>query len=246
TKIVLLDFDHRDRSLKRVTVSRLVRSASWLAAQEEIAKCDVRCANCHRRRTAEQFGWAKAVGVDIDPSDVRPGKSGRYTPILDLFQDPLFSEDAHGLRRCSRCGELKALADFAFRNISAGLKGHYCRSCQADYRREHYKANRPDYITRAMEEARLRKQDVLLLLHAYLREHPCVDCGESEPVLLDFDHVRDKDCEIATMIRAGRPWADIEREIAKCEVRCANCHARKTARQDGWYKLDSARAIDQT
>jgi hypothetical protein len=34
-------------------------SCDLAALQREIAQCDVRCANCHRRRTAEQFGWSK-------------------------------------------------------------------------------------------------------------------------------------------------------------------------------------------
>jgi CubicO group peptidase (beta-lactamase class C family) len=32
---------------------------AWANIQEEIAKSDVRCANCHRRRTALQFDWPK-------------------------------------------------------------------------------------------------------------------------------------------------------------------------------------------
>jgi hypothetical protein len=236
-EIVLLDFDHRDPTLKRVTVSRLIRSASWEAAEREIAKCDVRCANCHRRRTAEQFGWARSLGVNIDPSEVRPGSSGRYAGLEVVRQDLLFSGDPHGLRRCSRCGELKALSDFPLRDIRAGAKGHYCRPCQAEYRRGHYVRNRPDYIRRAMDEARLKKEDQLLLLHDYLRSHPCVECGETDIVALDFDHIDpgEKELEISKML-GRRPWMSILAEIRKCAVRCANCHRRRTAEQQGWVK----------
>jgi len=48
--LVALDFDHRDPSQKLRPVSGLLNSA-WEVIQEEIDKCDVRCANCHRIRT---------------------------------------------------------------------------------------------------------------------------------------------------------------------------------------------------
>jgi hypothetical protein len=57
---LLLDFDHVDPAKKRKTIYELVHQAySWSAVQAEINKCQVSCANCHRRRTALQFGWPK-------------------------------------------------------------------------------------------------------------------------------------------------------------------------------------------
>jgi hypothetical protein len=57
----VLEFDHHDRATKREDVSRLMAYSSWRRIEAEIAKCDVRCANCHRRRTAHQLGWRKAA-----------------------------------------------------------------------------------------------------------------------------------------------------------------------------------------
>jgi hypothetical protein len=72
---------------------------------------------------------------------------------------------------------------------------------------------------------------------AYLREHPCVDCGESDIVVLDFDHVvGKKTANVSNLIQRGASWKRIESEIAKCVVRCANCHRRKTALDFRWYK----------
>ena len=62
----------------------------------------------------------------------------------------------------------------------------------------------------------------------------CVDCGESDPVVLEFDHIADKKAAVTTMVWGGLLWTSIEREIAKCEVRCVNCHRRRTAVQQGF------------
>jgi hypothetical protein len=56
---VLLDFDHRAGETKVDDVARLIWDRKWVAAAEEIAKCDVRCVRCHRRKTARQFGWSR-------------------------------------------------------------------------------------------------------------------------------------------------------------------------------------------
>jgi hypothetical protein len=73
---------------------------------------------------------------------------------------------------------------------------------------------------------------------AHLLTHPCIDCGECNPVVLDFDHVgNDKADNIARMVVRGLAWSTIQKEIEKCEVVCANCHRIRTARRAGdWYK----------
>jgi hypothetical protein len=39
----------------------MLNRGSWKDLLNEIAKCDVRCANCHRIRTAQQNRWAKGI-----------------------------------------------------------------------------------------------------------------------------------------------------------------------------------------
>ena len=38
--------------------------------EAEIAKCELRCANCHRRRTAQQFDWPKRRLNGVQTSEV--------------------------------------------------------------------------------------------------------------------------------------------------------------------------------
>jgi cytochrome c551/c552 len=52
-------------------VSRLVHTAvSWELVAAEIAKCEVRCANCHRRRTAAVGGYYRAIAARMRPDSL--------------------------------------------------------------------------------------------------------------------------------------------------------------------------------
>jgi hypothetical protein len=62
----------------------------------------------------------------------------------------------------------------------------------------------------------------------HLNDHPCVDCGEADIRVLDFDHVGTKRGQISHMV-FNVSLATLEREIAECEIRCCNCHRRVTA-----------------
>jgi hypothetical protein len=78
---------------------------------------------------------------------------------------------------------------------------------------------------------------------AYLRANPCVDCGEKDIAVLEFDHrCRDsKEMRVSALVCQGYAWDIIKAEMDKCDVRCANCHRRRTAVQLGWYAAGAAR-----
>lgn len=54
---VVLEFHHTDPSTKLGCVSNLVKTKNWEIVLEEIRKCVVLCANCHRIETAKTHGW---------------------------------------------------------------------------------------------------------------------------------------------------------------------------------------------
>jgi hypothetical protein len=129
------------------------------------------------------------------------------------------------VRRCGRCRVL--LPGELFNRHATGLQW-WCRKCLRAYHR----TNRERGRARAIER-RERAQAYVL---AYLRAHPCVDCGEPDPEVLEFDHVRGKRTEVSVLVHKGIGDRVLAQEIAKCEVVCANCHRRRTARRGGWRR----------
>ena len=99
-------------------------------------------------------------------------------------------------------------------------------------------ANRDTYIATARRNSALYYDRNTRLVMEYLLQHPCVDCGEADPLVLQFDHREPatKRREVSCMIR-DYAWPQVEAEIAKCDVRCANCHQRRTAHQLGFRKV---------
>jgi hypothetical protein len=88
-------------------------------------------------------------------------------------------------------------------------------------------------IRDAQKRFRQRKRALMV---EYLKTHPCVDCGNPDPRVLEFDHRRDKKFTIGAAVSSGHvSWGKILVEIDKCDVRCANCHRIRHAVENNWY-----------
>ena len=133
---------------------------------------------------------------------------------------------------CCRCKLLKPASEFSWRRRAKGQRDTYCRPCRSEYGKEHYAANRERYIEQArVQKVQLRLERTTYLIE-YFKTHPCVDCGEADPVVLDFDHLRDKLFDIGAGL-IQKKWQTVLAEIEKCEVVCSNCHHRRMARRRG-------------
>lgn len=132
-------------------------------------------------------------------------------------------------KRCPKCGKLKPIGQFNWKKKGIKRQSH-CKVCQALYTKAHYKKNPAPYRSRAAA----RKKTAMEFVMEYLRGSKCIDCGTADVRVLEFDHVRDKKSgNIMTMARSGKGISSIETEIAKCEIRCANCH-RVRHNGDSW------------
>lgn len=139
-------------------------------------------------------------------------------------------------KKCTICKQEKVLSNFNKHPSKKDGLQSACKECNKERSALYYKKNAEHHrqVVNAQKIV-LRTRNAQ---HAwdYLLEHPCVDCGETDPIVLEFDHVSDKIDSVSRMIYDSYSLESLEKEIAKCEVRCANCHRRKTAKQLGWYK----------
>jgi hypothetical protein len=97
----------------------------------------------------------------------------------------------------------------------------------------HYALNSESYKKRARAHDAKKRIVIRSFIVEYLSSHYCVDCGEDDPVVLEFDH-RDRSKKLFNIGDASKKrysLARVEEEIQKCDVRCANCHRRKTFKE---------------
>lgn len=158
---VVLEFNHLDPAAKLANIGEIAtRGYAWALVAEEIAKCEVLCANCHQRHTI----MSKAAHYKL----VESGRGPRW-----------------------RLAANRRNAAFVLRRL---------RSAQ------------------------------------------CVECGVADPLVLQFDHrpgeIKVKD--IGWYVSSGSRLGLLSDELAKCDVRCANCHRRRTAIERGWLRAQAS------
>jgi hypothetical protein len=143
-----------------------------------------------------------------------------------------------GEKYCGTCKEIKLIRDFnKNKNKSDGFNS-ICRVCSNNRSKKYYSDNTEHHKKVIKDRNKKYKTENRDKLIQYLLSHNCVDCGESNIIVLDFDHKDDvlKVDNISNLINSGCKWDKIRNEIDKCDVRCANCHRIRTSKQQGWYK----------
>lgn len=146
------------------------------------------------------------------------------------------------MKTCSTCEVPKPLEDFGKRARSPDGFNPECKVCANGRNKRYYQSDHNGRRSKIREATIENIRQNRIRIYAYLLQHPCVDCQEDNPFLLEFDHQRDKQGLISQMHKCS--WSRIKREIAKCEVRCVRCHRLKTAKDFGWGKLlDEAREM---
>lgn len=137
---------------------------------------------------------------------------------------------------CGRCKEEKPLNQFGPDKRTVSGYRSYCRQCHSveayEYRKNIADEKLQEWSDKRAERVRISQKYIL----DTLRANPCVDCNEPDIVVLEFDHVRGvKEGNIAKLTRSAN-LDRLKKEIDKCEVVCANCHRRRTARRAGYWK----------
>lgn len=130
-------------------------------------------------------------------------------------------------------------------NTKVNSKGwKLCRACRAacqarDYEKRKEERQKYGRTWRAIPENKIKvsqyKKRLYQQIQKAIREaklgKPCMDCGGNfPPCAMDFDHVRG---EKQFNVGLAKNLTQLAKEIAKCELVCANCHRIRTFTRSG-------------
>ena len=122
---------------------------------------------------------------------------------------------------CKKCGRELPIEEFELEHTKKGdFRRNTCKECRAEYRKNR-RIEHPE-IHVAQETRRIKRvrewQNSL--------KTPCVVCGESEPVCIDWHHINPSIKSFTIGANFNKAKSLILAEIQKCICLCANCHRK--------------------
>lgn len=134
----------------------------------------------------------------------------------DLFQ--------RGLKKCTRCKEIKQFSEFhTSRSRSGGLQG-YCKSC-AKSSNYQWREQNPGRLSEIKRDSHARTKQLILDHYGAF----CSCCGEANPKFLTIDHINDDGAEHRREIGRGSrnfyAWLVKNSFPTGFRTLCFNCNA---------------------
>jgi len=140
-------------------------------------------------------------------------------------------------KKCNHCQRYKDEDEFNWRYKSQGVRNKCCRDCQHKFNKAYYEGNaKEEHLQKVKVRTNAAREAAREFVYQYLLAHPCEQCGETDPRVLEFHHIGDKDSDITRLVSGGWSIKRIQMEIDKCQVLCANCHRKVTVEERGWFR----------
>jgi hypothetical protein len=98
-----------------------------------------------------------------------------------------------------------------------------------EYQRDWHQRNKATRNVKIRQTRDRRRAETIAWLKEMKEASPCTDCGVNYPYfVMQFDHLGDKVINIGDIAHKDWSRVRVQKEIDKCELVCANCHAART------------------
>jgi hypothetical protein len=141
------------------------------------------------------------------------------------------------MKTCTKCKKDLSIDNFPIVNKKIGKISSKCLECKREYDREYWNKIKAEKGVRKNEMSKKNRQSKRKYIIELLKKSKCVDCGNSDWRVLEFDH-RDRKTKSFNLASSTEfSIQKIQTEIDKCDIVCANCHNIRTIEQRGYYKF---------
>lgn len=137
------------------------------------------------------------------------------------------------MRLCSCCKENKDESEY--NNKRVGKLQPYCKECQRARARKQYADNK-EHQLQSIQRGKKARQERAREYILELFKTGCVDCGITDPEVLEWDHLSDKEHLISKLLKEGSSKERLDKELVKCDLVCANCHRKRTYKRTPSYR----------
>ena len=148
------------------------------------------------------------------------------------------------MKVCTLCGKTRKISSFHKRSRAKDGLSARCKFCISENMALRYKSDEARRLSIA-NRRHMAKSKARSFVLDYLKVNPCTDCGYTNPIALEFDHViGTKRADVSAMVSDALSVEAIAAEIQKCQVVCANCHRIRTNARANWYRHVDAEALN--
>ena len=168
-----------------------------------------KCTACLNIKDVEMF-----QGDNITCNICRDWDNKKYKKCVE--EAKLINNENGKIRMCVRCWKIEDKDSFITKKDHVGQVCEHCRQEALNYKTLYNK----EYVKYKIERG------------------PCIDCGETDIRMLDFDHIdpSKKIMEVSQCISVNQ----LLKEGIKCEMRCCLCHIKRTKQQFNFGPLNSS------